>query len=373
MSSALRSLSSKPITPEEFTSYQNIEDTFPPVYEEGKQLLALVAGKIQIMRLETEIFPQLLVEDNKALIQQNERDYIELEHKVAHFREKLQSINGQIERSINLNNKVPNSDIRSFEYLHTTTKVYDFCRQALPTLQDWYVQGTLLDKRFDLVLNKDPKHYHDSMTKFSEIIKPSTGIFSAFTSTFSQLWGYATEASAAPAHASPVKVDDNSWKTAHALSFISPGILEKLQLEDELSEFNSKLDKDGSIKAAHYQEKVQLFKSLLSKIVNKDSLQTLDDIQTTITELHKKILAKLIQHIIAQAPDSLSTILEDKTVKEALIHIDSRIQGAKATTQNLRDCLRQLLNNDMAIYNKPSKDPLKTELLHHLLIVANKI
>lgn len=369
MASAIR----KQITPEEFTSYQNIEDSFPPVYDEGKQLLALMAGKIQIMRLETEIFPQLLVENNKALIQQNEREYIDLQLQVAHFREKLQSINGQIERAINLCNKVPNSDIRSFDYLQTSTKVYDFCRQALPTLQDWHIQGTLLDKRFDLVLNKDPKHYHDSMSKFSETIKPSAGIFTALTSTFSQLWGYATEASAASAPASPLKIDENSWKTAHALSFISPAILERLHPEDELSEFTSKLDKEAFTKAAHYQDKVQLFRALLSKIVNKESLQTQEDIQKTITEFHKKILIKLMQHIIAQAPDSLSSFLEDKSFKEALIHIDSRIQGARATTQNLRDCLRQLLNNDMSLYNKPSKDPLKTELLNYLLIVANKI
>lgn len=168
--------------PEEVSSYKNIEDTFPGIFEDGKALLADLAGKIQLMRLENEIFPNLKLEGGKTEIKEKELYYQEYSEKVAEYRQTLESVNGQIERAIELCAKVPSKDVRAFTFEDSTIKVYDYCQRILPTLHDWYIQGTLLDKRFMLIMTKDYKNYTESMSNFSATVNPSSSIFSGVAS-----------------------------------------------------------------------------------------------------------------------------------------------------------------------------------------------
>lgn len=171
--------------PEEVSSFKNIEGTFPQIFSDGTVLLAELAGRIQIMRLETEIFPYLKKEEGKGAIKANEPTYSELSERVFSYREALYSVNGQIERAIDLCTKVPAKDVRSFSLDDETLKVYDYCQRILPTLHDWYTQGTLLDKRFMLVMTRDYKNYNESITNYKSVVSPTSSFLTSVASTFS--------------------------------------------------------------------------------------------------------------------------------------------------------------------------------------------
>ena len=79
MAAVSRSSSGTHALPEEVISFRNIQATFPGIFEDGLKLLAEVAGKIQVMRLETELFPTLRVETNKETLKSHERAYKEIQ------------------------------------------------------------------------------------------------------------------------------------------------------------------------------------------------------------------------------------------------------------------------------------------------------
>lgn len=175
------------LMPEEASSYRNIEATAPGVFEEGFELLAKTAGKIQHMRLETEIFPLLTRTDNKELIKSKEAQYKDIASDVSTYRKVLQTVNGQIERAIEHCSKVPQTDERVWQQGDEAVKVYDLCQGYLPVLKDWNVKGTLLEKRLDLVMNCDKKNYCESMVRFSELVNPKASSFFGAVSDF--IWG----------------------------------------------------------------------------------------------------------------------------------------------------------------------------------------
>jgi hypothetical protein len=186
--------------PEEVTSFRNIQSTFPGIYSSGFTLLSEVSGMIQRMRLETEIYPTLKVEENKETIKSHEVTYRDIQEAVTRYRETLESVNGQIARAIKLCTDVPQKDVRSFnESASTTVKVYDFCQKILPTLHDWHSQGTLLNKRFTLVMSQDHKHYDDSIRNFSQAINPSSWSLGGIASSLTSLLFSQPEAAAAAA------------------------------------------------------------------------------------------------------------------------------------------------------------------------------
>lgn len=191
--------------PEEVSLFKNIQSTFPDTYLSGTELLQLVAGKIQLMRLETEIFPSLALEENKQDIKSREKEYVDISSSVAKYKETLESLNGQIDRAIKLCSDVPGKDVRSFaESEQTSTRVYDFCQKILPSLKDWHTKGTLLHKRFDLLFNYDKKNYTESIGNFSKVINPPTWSFEGLVSSLSS-FVYASEP--APVKEAPSQVD----------------------------------------------------------------------------------------------------------------------------------------------------------------------
>ena len=189
MASALRPrLQESALIPEEASSFKNIEATFPKIYDDGKELLEQTAGKIQVMRLETEIFPSLTIEENKDLIRHKESEYKQISEDVAEYRRSLQTVNGQIQRAIDLCSQVPVADVREWQQ-EEAVKVYDLCQKYLPILKDWKIHGTLLDKRFELIMAYDPKHYADSMVKFSSTVNPSSSTLLSSVAGFFTGWG----------------------------------------------------------------------------------------------------------------------------------------------------------------------------------------
>lgn len=188
MASVARMSSVVKALPEEVQSFQNIQSTFPSVYTEGLKLLAELAGKIQLMRLETELFPTLKVEETKDAIKAHEKVYREVKDLVETYRETLESVNGQISRAIQLCSEVPQKDIRSFsDKDKEVVKVYEFCQRILPSLHDMHSQGLLLEKRIRLVLTQDYKHYNESIVKFTQVINPSSWTFTGIASSLSSL------------------------------------------------------------------------------------------------------------------------------------------------------------------------------------------
>lgn len=186
MSAIPTSYDLKMTMPEEVTSYRNIQSSFPGIYSSGKDLLADLAAKIQLMRLETEMFSQLQVESNKEEITSHEKSFKDVAENVAKFRETLESVNGQLERAISLCSEVPLKDVRSFaDSDKTTVKVYDFCQKIIPELRDWHTQGSMLNKRFSLLLDYDRKNYTESITNFTQVVHPSSWSLGSIASSFS--------------------------------------------------------------------------------------------------------------------------------------------------------------------------------------------
>jgi hypothetical protein len=175
--------------PEEAAIFDNIATTFPKIYQDGIDLLEETAGKIQVMRLATEIFPFLKIEENKDSIRE----------KVEKYRASLKSVNGQIIRAIELCSKVPESDVRVWQQETLAFRVYDVCQEYLPKLRDWNIHGTLLDKRFGLIMEHDQKHFNDSMSKFSSTVNPSSTSLLSSVAGFFTGWGGSSLSSAASA------------------------------------------------------------------------------------------------------------------------------------------------------------------------------
>jgi|GEM_PF-2461050 len=185
--------------PEEAAIFDNIAATFPKIYQEGIDLLEETAGKIQVMRLATEIFPLLRIEENKDSIRSKEPEFRGISEKVENYIASLKSVNGQIIRAIELCSKVPDSDVRVWQQETLAFRVYDVCQEYLPKLRDWNIHGTLLDKRFGLIMEQDQKHFKDSMSKFSSTVNPtSTSLLSSVAGFFTG-WGGSSLSSAASA------------------------------------------------------------------------------------------------------------------------------------------------------------------------------
>jgi hypothetical protein len=373
MATALKSTALKQITPEEYTSYQNIAESFPPVFEEGKRLLAEVAGKIQIMRLETEIFPQLTVDGNKGQIKDNERLYCSIEKQVAEFRETLQSINGQILRAISLCGSVPSSDIRSFELNATATKVFDFCQRSLPTLNDWRLQGALLDKRFELVMTKDYKHYTESIGNYKAAITPSSGFFGTFSSTLTNLFSRAEAAVAEPV--SPIRLEAQAQAISQAYVAIDNALLEVLCLQAPFQAFLDKVAPKESSTYSSYQEQIGVLKAILTKLVKQEPLRNIApaDVEAALLELQKATALALVSHIKGKTYKDLEQLFKASSTKEIIVKIDANLQGGNATTGALKDSLQRLLDTELGSYSKPAKDPHKTELFKHLVLLASTL
>lgn len=201
MASALRNRFSQKSIPEEASSFYNIQESFPNLFEDGKRLLQQTAGKIQVMRLETEIFP-LTIEVNRELIRHRQAEYKQIGKDVEKYRESLKTVNGQIKRAIDLCSQVPVSDVRVWEKEDLAVRVYDLCQEYLPILRDWQTHGTLLDKRFHLVMTQDQKHYEDSMLHFSSTVNPSS------SSLLSTVAGFFTGWAASSASSSELETEE---------------------------------------------------------------------------------------------------------------------------------------------------------------------
>lgn len=185
--------------PEESSTFKNIQETFPIMYEEGINLLQQFAGTIQVMRLATEIFPFLGEKENKEAIQTKEAEFRQISKNVEEYRQSLKTVNGQIKRAIDLCSNVPESDVRVWKEGETAVRVYDLCKEYLPKLRDWQVHGNALEKRFELLMTSDQKNYQDSMNKFSLTVAPKGPSFlSSFTGFFTG-WGGSSQPSAAAA------------------------------------------------------------------------------------------------------------------------------------------------------------------------------
>ncbi len=373
MATVTRSTLTKQITPEEYTSYQNIAESFPPVFEHGKCLLAELAGKIQIMRLETEIFPSLTVEGNKDRIKTKEHEYCLIERQVAEFRATLQSINGQIHRAISLCGAVPASDIRFFELNCTATKVYDFCQRSLPTLNDWSLQGSLLDKRFELVMTKDYKHYNESLGNYKAAINPSSSFFGAFSSTLSSLFSKTEAAAEEPA--SPIKLEGKALGICLSYLAIDNALIEALPLQTFIKAFLDKISPQESSKYDSYIEQINFLKVVLSKINQQESFKHVlsADVETAILELQKQTSLCLVKHAQEKTPSALGSLLEDSAFLQAVAKIDAKLQGPKVTSSTLKASMQQLLDTQLESYSKPAKDPYKTDLLNQLMVLASKL
>lgn len=373
MAIATKSTFSKQI-PEEYTSYVNIEASFPPVFEDGKRLLWELAGKIQIMRLETELFPQLTVESNKEVIKSKEKEYIDIQKQVADFRATLQSINGQIQRAISLCDAVPNSDIRSFELNRATTKVYDFCRKSLPTLNDWSLQGTLLDKRFDLVMTRDYKHYTESIGNYQATINPAYTFLSSLTSTIGNLFSSRIEA-VAETPSSHIKLEAKAQNICFALLSIDNALLETLSLQPSIKAFISIMTPDESSKYEDYKPQLIFLKVLLSKINRQEAFRgvTTAGVEAALSELQKQISLALARRLYEKTPLNLTPYLEQLDFSQAIVKIDPMLQGTKATSAALKTSLQHLAATQLESYRKPAKDPYKIDLLNQLVILASKL
>lgn len=194
MAAAARSTVGTHALPEEVISYRNIQATFPGIFEDGLKLLAEVAGKIQVMRLETELFPTLRVETNKETLKSHERVYKEIQPSVEKYIQTLESVTEQIQRAIQCCTDVTQKDVRSFTDRELgALKVHDFCQKILPTLQDWHSEGTLLHKRFSLIMTKDYKHYNESIVNFEHTINPTSWTLGGIASSLSSLLFSQTE------------------------------------------------------------------------------------------------------------------------------------------------------------------------------------
>lgn len=372
MANVARAALTRGINPEEFTSYQNILETFPPVFEEGKQILSDLAGKIQIMRLETEMFPRFTVESNKDLVKSKEKQYVDLQRSVSEYRTTLQSINGQIRRSISLCEQVPESDIRSFELDSTATKVYDFCIKSLPTLQDWYLQGTLLDKRFELIMTKDYKHYNESIGNYQTTINPSSGFLSSITATFTSLWGAKAEAGEAFESSLLFNLTEKGQLICSALFGIDNAVFESLNMPAAIKEFVTTIDQEESSKGADNKQLVILMKILLGKMHKEESLKVSASIaEQSLCQLHKAACLSLAKFIQEKIPADISTVMKEPNFCSALIKINSKLQGAAATLFNIKASMAALLSTQLECYNKSQKDPYRVDLLNQLAIVAS--
>ena len=212
MAAVSRSSSGTHALPEEVISFRNIQATFPGIFEDGLKLLAEVAGKIQVMRLETELFPTLRVETNKETLKSHERAYKEIQPSVVKYIQTLESVTEQIQRAIQCCTDVTQKDVRCFTDRELgALKVHDFCQKILPTLHDWHSEGTLLHKRFTLVMTKDYKHYNESIVNFEQTINPRSWTLGGIASSLSSLLFSQTE-SEKGSESQPAAVNDGTEK-----------------------------------------------------------------------------------------------------------------------------------------------------------------
>jgi hypothetical protein len=161
-----------------------------------------------------------------------------------------------------------------------------------------------------------------------------------------------------------------------ALSCLKMSSLSNPEIENSFENFCIKLSSEQTSKYEKGKAFIVYGKILLTKMARGDleAYATSKDAEEALTRLHLQICKSLILGILSNIDRLSQKKYKNQHVNNAIHQFEHRFNPDQpGNVEMLKKSLEALLSSDLGSYYKPSKDPLKINLLNSLECVMSTI